>query len=383
LVEACHDLSDGGLWVALAEMALAAGIGAELRVAAGQEAGHFATQLQVVVPERLLSAHGSIAAAKTAAAEHGQAELWVFHSSRLARGSGKMRGARALGEVFYDLRRHGVSLRSVEDDPYVTDEAFVGMASKMANKYSEDLASHVQRGKRNQFARGERLGGPVPDGYLLVEQIEDGRALRRYVIDEQRAPIIRRAAELALDGLGAPALARRLNAEGHRTKAGKGWTRRRVQDMLSNPFYAGRTVLHRGTREQQERPGSWPALIEAEDFDRIRALTATRDKAAKSHSTRTGRRTTRYSLARLAKCDRCGERMYCVTSPYKRKDGTHQRSYICANVRQDTGLCDQPKIDAAKVDTAVVAHLDRLFIDFEAWLDELAKGAGDQRTKDP
>jgi phosphoribosylformylglycinamidine synthase subunit PurL len=30
LVEACHDLSDGGLYVALAEMALASGIGADL-----------------------------------------------------------------------------------------------------------------------------------------------------------------------------------------------------------------------------------------------------------------------------------------------------------------------------------------------------------------
>src|SRR5919109_223079 len=66
----------------------------------------------------------AIAAAKEAAAEHGGAELWVFHSSRLARGSGKMREARALGEVFYYLRRHGVALRSVEDDAYVTDEAF-------------------------------------------------------------------------------------------------------------------------------------------------------------------------------------------------------------------------------------------------------------------
>jgi hypothetical protein len=71
--------------------------------------------------------------------------------------------------------------------------------------------------------------------------------------------------------------------------------------------------------------------------------------------------------------------MYCTTSPYKRKDGSQQRSYICANVRNETGLCDQPKLDAAKIDAAVVAHLDRLFIDFEAWLAQLAKGAADHR----
>jgi hypothetical protein len=72
--------------------------------------------------------------------------------------------------------------------------------------------------------------------------------------------------------------------------------------------------------------------------------------------------------------------MYCVTSPYKRKDGTQQRSYVCANVRNETGLCDQPKLDAAKIDAAVVAHLDRLFIDFDAWLEQLARGAADHRA---
>jgi DNA invertase Pin-like site-specific DNA recombinase len=322
----------------------------------------------------------AIAAAKEAAAEHGEAELWVFHSSRLARGSGKMREARALGEVFYDLRRHGVTLRSVEDDAYVTDEAFVGMASKMANKYSEDLAAHVRRGKRQQFERGQRLGGPVPDGYRLVDDIEEGQVVRRYVFDPNRAQVIRTIAALALDGLGDPAIARRLNRDGHRTRRGKPWTRRRVQDALTNPFYAGRVVIHRGTPRQQVRPGAWPPLIGLDDFDRLQAMRAGRDRPRKNHAARTGRRTIRYALARLGRCDRCGERMYCVTSPYKRKDGTQQRSYVCANVRNETGLCDQPKLDAAKIDAAVVAHLDRLFIDFDAWLEQLAKGAADHRA---
>jgi len=291
-----------------------------------------------------------------------------------------MREARPLGEIFYDVRRHGVTLRSVEDDAYVNDEAFVGMASKMANKYSEDLAAHVRRGKRNQFERGERLGGPVPDGYLLVDQVEDGQAVRRYQFDPEREPVIRAMAGLALDGLGDVAIARRLNTDGHRTKRGKPWTRRRVQDALTNPFYAGRAVMNRGTEHEQTRAGDWPALIKPDDFDRLRAMRAGRDRSRKSHALRTGRRATRYVLARLGRCDRCGERMYCTTSPYKRKDGSHQRSYICANVRNETGLCDQPKLDATKIDAAIVAHLDRLFIDFEAWLAQLAKGAADHRT---
>ncbi|HWM63597.1 MAG TPA: recombinase family protein [Solirubrobacterales bacterium] len=150
----------------------------------------------------------AMATAKAAAAEHGQAELWVFHSTRLARGSGRVREARALGEVFYDLRRHGVALRSAEDDPYVTDEAFIGMASKMANKYSDDLSTHVRRGKLGQFERGERLGGPVPDGYQLIRSLADGTTVNEYVYDDERAPIFRRARDLALDGYAPASIAR-------------------------------------------------------------------------------------------------------------------------------------------------------------------------------
>jgi DNA invertase Pin-like site-specific DNA recombinase len=322
----------------------------------------------------------AMATAKAAAAEHGQAELWVFHSTRLARGSGRIREARALGEVFYDLRRHGVALRSAEDDPYVTDEAFIGMASKMANKYSDDLSTHVRRGKTCQFERGERLGGPVPDGYQLIRSLADGTAVSEYVYDDERAPIIRRARDLALDGYAPASIARQLNAEGHRTKSYKAWTRRRVQDMLSNPFYAGRVVINRGKPNQRTRPGTWPALIAPDDFDRIQLMTAKRDKAAKNHVARTGRRTTRYVLARLGRCDRCGERMYCVTSPYKRKDGTQQRCYVCANVQSATGLCDQPRIDAAQADAAVVKHLDQLFIDFDAWLASFSQSTEQHRA---
>ena len=322
----------------------------------------------------------AMATAKAAAAEHGQAELWVFHSTRLARGSGRVREARALGEVFYDLRRHGVALRSAEDDPYVTDEAFIGMASKMANKYSDDLSTHVRRGKLGQFERGERLGGPVPDGYQLIRSLADGTTVSEYVYDNERAPIFRRARDLALDGYAPASIARQLNAEGHRTKSGKAWTRRRVQDTLSNPFYAGRVVINRGKPNQRTRPGTWSALIAPDDFDRIQRMTAKRDKAAKNHVARTGRRTTRYVLARLGRCDRCGERMYCVTSPYKRKDGTQQRCYVCANVKSVTGLCDQPRIDAAQADASVVKHLAQLFIDFDAWLASLAQSTEQHRA---
>jgi DNA invertase Pin-like site-specific DNA recombinase len=330
----------------------------------------------------------AIAAAKAAAAERGAAELWVFHSSRLGRGTGKMREARALGEVFYDCRRHGVTLRSVEDDTAVTEEAFIGMASTMARKYSEDISAHTRRSKDEQMKRGQRLGGPVPDG--LQRHVErdpdtDRTTARRYDRDPDRAPIIERIFDLSEQGHGDGVIARALNADGLRTKGGRPWTRRRVQDTLLNPIYAGRVRRTSVNGRRLDEPEVVTAtniepLIGAARFDRITGARAERDLASPAKHVRGGRPTTRYALAKLGVCDRCGEGLYAATSPYQRKDGTRARSYVCANVRTETGLCDQPKINAETVDRAIVSYLDGLFVDFEAWQSELRRGTESQRA---
>ncbi|HEY6776087.1 MAG TPA: hypothetical protein VI122_06215 [Thermoleophilaceae bacterium] len=101
--------------------------------------------------------------------EHGSALLWVRHSSRLARGSGRKGEARSILEVLTYLLRHRVTVRSVEDNEFTTNEMLWGFAAKQANKYAADLSVWVREGKEQQWERGEWLGGPIPDGYLGVK----------------------------------------------------------------------------------------------------------------------------------------------------------------------------------------------------------------------
>ena len=68
----------------------------------------------------------ALAAAKQLAAENNEAELWVFHSTRLGRGSGLRHQARSLLEIFAETRRAGVTLRSVEDDAFLTNHPYMG-----------------------------------------------------------------------------------------------------------------------------------------------------------------------------------------------------------------------------------------------------------------
>jgi DNA invertase Pin-like site-specific DNA recombinase len=308
-----------------------------------------------------------LAAAIAAASASAPSELWVWHTSRLGRGSGRAGEARALGALLYELRAAGVTVRSAEDDDFATNEMLWGFASKMASKYSEDLQTWVRGGKARQREMGRYLGGPVPDGYRQ-DRLPDGKPHGPRVIDREREPIIRRAFELATT-LGDKEAAAHLNDDGHRRKSGKRWDRRSVQAMVTNPHYAGHL------KNLDGKPV--PAIVTPHEFEAIQASRAARDRAAAGRRRaqdgmpKGGRPTTRYVLAKLGTCARCDGTMYARTSPHTRKDGTRQRSYVCANSAaydKTTATCDAPKIDAQTADAAIVPHLRGFFVDFQGWL---------------
>lgn len=312
------------------------------------------------------------------AAEHGSAELWVQHSDRLARGDGLT--ADHLAEIFFAMRRRGVRLRSVQDDSNLEDVIRVALIGERNTEDSRRKSEAVKAGKARQIARGERMGGPVPDGYVIHKTVTDGRVVASYALDTERAAIIGRVFEMSGQGIGDPTIARRLNAEGYRTKAGRDWTRRRVQDTLTNPFYAGRVVRFRGKADEQTAEGQHPAIVSPALFDALKVRRAERDKAAGSARSPKGRPPTNYALSRLAKCGRCGGGMYAVTSPYKRKDGSKLRQYLCPAYKNATGTCDAPPVNGELVDGTVTDRLNGYFVDFDGWLAEVASLQNEQRA---
>lgn len=344
------------------------------------------------------------------AAAHGGAELWVQHSSRFARGAGDSpKAADHLLEVFFAMRRQNVELRSVEDDSAVRTLVLAAVTGDQNHQYSKRLSEAVSKGKQRQLERGERMGGPVLDGQLLrVERNDrDEVVARRYLRDPERAPIIEALFALAEAGHGDGVIARMLNAKGYRTRdrvmaadstktgrkkgdivPGGPWTRRRVQDTVTNPSYAGRVVRNRHTAAAQvvEAVNVEP-LISGERFDAIQAQRAERDRslagrdAAKRRGALGGAPTLRYALSRLATCARCGRGMYCVTSPYKRKDGSQARQYVCTNVHTHTGICDAPKVNAERADAAIVPYLAGFFDNYAAWIESVKASAGSEEER--
>lgn len=305
----------------------------------------------------------AIAAVTRAATERGTAELWANTSARFSRGTGGPKAARALGALYYVLKARGVALRTVADDDLVTNEMLIGFASRQAAKYAEDLSESVTRAKRRQAERGEHLGGPLPIGYGLTA----GTGHQEPVIDPDTAPTVRRIFELAAQGVPDAAVARAINAEGYRTRAGRPFDRRAVQSIVANSFYAARIVYEGDTFQAGHEP-----LIDAATFDRIQAARAGRDHA-EPHEHTVGRPAQNHALAKLARC-KCGERMYAVTSSYRRKNGSRKRTYVCHAYHFSTGTCNAKPIDAEPIDSGVIAGLDSLLVDFEGWRQRLLDG---------
>jgi hypothetical protein len=299
-------------------------------------------------------------AAVAAVEEHGSAELWVFHSSRLGRGSGRKDEARSVMEVFTDMRRRGVTLRSVNDDPYVTDEAFVGMASKMANKYGDDLSVYTTAGLKRRTDAGKPVGA-LPEGYRVEGYIgDDGKPAERRVVDDQRRAIFERIMDGVEAGHTFGAVCRALNADGFRTRRGKQWTTRAVRRIALNEVYTGAT--------------GYPPLIDADRWQRITARLSRLDPVT-LQARKGGRRAAEeYMLHGVAFCGLCGQALY--TRRYA--SGRH---YICAAVREARGTCTAQAIPAALVEGRVVEHLEHFIDGVEEWIARRADESHTERAR--
>jgi DNA invertase Pin-like site-specific DNA recombinase len=174
---------------------------------------------------------GLVAAKRDAtqfASRHGAAELWVQHSDRLARGDGLT--ADHLAEVYFEMRRAKVQVRSVEDDGTFTNPMLVAAIGERNREDSARKSLATRAGKRRRWKGGKVIGGPVHDGYKLAAELDeqgkpiterDGRVVYKRVTDPERAPIIERILAMVEAGHSPGAVARSLNQDGLRTAYGE------------------------------------------------------------------------------------------------------------------------------------------------------------------
>jgi site-specific DNA recombinase len=300
------------------------------------------------------------AAAVAAAARYGTPCMLVAQAhDRFARGAGDAPGApQSLGELWHELRRNNVQLRTVEDDEELRDEASVAAIGRRAYIDSRRKSKAVGKGMARRRAKGLHHGGPRKLGYDYTrDELGGTRGDRALRIVPAEADVVRRIFRDYAAGHSQRAIARTLTAEGVATARGGGWYQGTVAKILCDHFYAG--LVRDGDRLV---PGQHDAIIELElyrDAERIR-----------SQGRRTlhvgGRPPTRPFLFTngYLRCGRCGGAMIPRTGTQKRgPDGTpwgdRYERYICHTRTRDVTACEQLPVSRAAIEEAALSVLER------------------------
>ncbi len=219
------------------------------------------------------------------------------------------------------LRKHGVQIVSINEpiDDSPAGRMLEGMIEVVDEFYSANLASDTIRGLNENASRGFLNGGCAPYGYRRVKVRVDGQEKARLEVDPVQAPVAKRIFKMCLDGMGVKEIAKKLNAEGCKTRAGQPWTNTVVHYMLTNETYTGALIFNRyryfkpsgGKPQKLHRiENTHPALVTREEFARVGKLLHARSPRM-THPRTIG---SEYLLSGLLFCGTCGAKMIGTTA---------------------------------------------------------------------
>jgi site-specific DNA recombinase len=219
--------------------------------------------------------------------------------------------ARDLGDLLVlrvEFRQAAARLEYVSHAPDDTPEGELReqMLGAIAQYERAKIRERTSRGRREQARQGRRPGGRAPFGYRL-----DPEAPSRLAIDEQEATWVRRMFAWAAEGASLHEIARRLDAQGCRTKRGRAWDRASLRMVLCSELYIGRGYYNRRLSRtgHRERPAvEWiafpvPAIVPQALWDRAQ------HERHRNVALRSGRPGRCYVLKGLLVCGTCGRRL--------------------------------------------------------------------------
>jgi DNA invertase Pin-like site-specific DNA recombinase len=242
-------------------------------------------------------------------------------------------GRNLVDSVVYEreLREAGVTLVSATE-PYDPDTVWGYAAKVMMQLFAEvenrQKAEFVRAGMRQLLEQGGWPWG-APLGYANRREQLDAKHVRKWVEpDEETAPLVRRAFELAALGeLSLSAICDELTRLGLRSRAGNPLTPQTLLWLLRNEFYAG--VVSSEKFDVRVR-GVHEPLVTAELFERVQAALGVRRRAPRRAPKRP------FALRGLLFCA-CGWRvamdgphkgkhtyLHCMSYVNKRREGCHR-----------------------------------------------------------
>ena len=203
-------------------------------------------------------------------------------------------------EIFFpdnDVRFISVTEFIDSGERYEIDDSI--MLRGIANQsYITDISKKVRANKRAMKEQGQFVESSLPYGYKKNQ--ED---IHKVIIDEKVAGNIRKIYDMYLNGKTSNYIAEYLNSQKIKNpsryrkskNASKKWCEETINDILSNPFYIGNTVINKyetnyikKTCKKNRNRNTWiikenthPAIIKKEKYDKVQEI-----KSSKKGTTR-------------------------------------------------------------------------------------------------
>ena len=221
-----------------------------------------------------------------------------------------------------ELAKHGVRVLSATQ--HITDdeggELYEMFLEWNAEKYSQRLSKVILRGIDTAVANGTFTGQRLIYGYGLVDTDRTGKkgTIKRVVVDEEQAAVIRFIFEQYAKGTPKKKIAEMLNAKGKRYND-KPFESRHFEHWLINKKYTGEFIY--GGRVVNN---TYPRIIDQALFDKVQARLKTKRKYKNTVKEK-------YRFASKIYCGHCGGLM--IADGANKKNAIY-RYYGCKNARK-------------------------------------------------
>ena len=244
-----------------------------------------------------------------------------------------------------ELKRSGVKLDFIEmpyEDTPTGRFTFTQMAA-VAELIGEKIIEDSKRGRKQKLEEGKPTSTCPKFGYKYIDKRQpDGG---RFVIDEEKAPIVREMFRWSQAGMTLYGIAKKLNEEGI-LSAGSSryppglWCRKTILQVLRSPVYKGQHICN-GIVIPCD------AIIDAATWQTVQ------DTIVRNRVKHQGRPSSKYLLRSLLWCGKpgCGKR--CTTARGHLK-GETAVYYRCGNIdhRTNRRICDARGVMAHLIETA-------------------------------
>ncbi|WP_165946851.1 recombinase family protein [Pseudomonas aeruginosa] len=258
---------------------------------------------------------------------------------------------------------------------------------KELNKEQKAILAEWEKNKEGKKPEFEPLinqvqySSQIPYWIDQKTEVISGRKFIKFIINEEKASVIRYALSLLNDDNGYMNVAARLNKEGipridyaankKRSTRKDIWTNRAVNEFVNSDaiygdlaiyenFYADKEFEYEGTKVSKKVgkrihieniPNYYPAVVDKKLIMGLRARANAKKKGRIA-----GRTTNNNLFQNLLFCGKCGDSMHLIQSKRETKKGTYQRFYLtCYSARHKA--CDAKMISYTELEREIVKYL--------------------------